>query len=198
MVYNLSAYANQNISGVLIETPVEMRIAGIKKAFPNIKKISMLYSQNSIGEYKDISSECTKQGLTLIAKEVNSEQEFGDALNSVLSGTDCFLMSPDGKIYFSQSIKMLFLESNKRKIPVIGLSSFFTKAGAAMSFDSDYKDLGRQAAELASKIIAGEKITGLKSVRPRKCVYSLNLGTAERIGITFPQNVIKEAAEVFN
>ena len=67
-----------------------MKIAGIKRAFPNAKTIGLLYSPNSAGTYSKISAECAKQGLTLKAKTVNSEVEFADALNSVLPGRIVF------------------------------------------------------------------------------------------------------------
>ena len=195
MIFNAGAVADQNTSGALIEVPVTMKIAGIKKVFPNAKKIGILYSSNSAAAYEEISAECEKQGLTLNAKPVNSESEFADTLNSVLSGSDCFLVIADVKVYFSQTVKLLLLESINKKVPVIGLSSFFTKAGAVMSFDCDYKDLGRQAGEIAAKMLSGE--SGIKPVRPRKYRYSLNLAAAEKMGITFPQSVIKDASEVF-
>ena len=197
MVFDASGYMNQNVSGILIDIPVEMKIAGIRKAFPNAKRIGMLYSPNSNTVYQEVSAECAKQGLTLNAKSVNSEDEFSGAMNSVLSGSDCFLVITDIKIFFSQTVKLLLLESVNKKVPVVGLSSFFTKSGAAMSFDSDFKDLGRQAGEIAARIFSGENAGNIKPVHPRKYKYSLNLVTAEKIGITFPQGVVKDASEVF-
>jgi putative ABC transport system substrate-binding protein len=198
MIFNASEYTNQNVSGVLLEIPAAMKIAGIKKIFPNVQTIGLLYSPNSAATYADVSAECEKQGLTLKAKPVNSEAEFADTLNSVLPGSDCFLVIMDTKVYFSQTVRLLLLQSIKMKVPVVGLSSFFTKAGAAISFDSDYKDLGRQAGEIAEKILSGKKASEIKPVYPRKYRYTLNLTTAEKIGITFPQSVIKDASEVFN
>ena len=197
MVFDASGYVNKNVTGVLVEVPIEMKIAGIRKAFPNAKSIGMLYSLNSIAAYKEVSAECVKQGLTLNAKSVNSDEEFAGAMNTVLSGSDCFLVTADVKIYFGQTVKFLLLDSMNKKVPVIGLSSFFTKAGAVMSFDSDFKDLGRQAGEIAARILSGENAGNIKPVRPRKYKYSLNLVTAEKIGITFPQGVVKDASEVF-
>ena len=64
----------------------------------------------------------------------------------------------DSKVYFSQTIRLLLLESMKNKVPVVGLSSFFTKAGAVISFDSDFKDMGAQAAEISAKVLSGKKL----------------------------------------
>jgi putative tryptophan/tyrosine transport system substrate-binding protein len=198
MIFNAGAYENQNASGVLLEIPAEIKIAGIKKVFPNVKTIGMLYSPNSAYAFAEISAECEKQGLTLKAKPVSSEEEFSSALDSVLPGSNCFLVIMDTKVYFGQTVKLLLLESIKKKVPVIGLSSFFTKAGAAISFDGDFKDMGLQAGEIAAKILSGEKASGIRPVHPRKYKYSLNIAAAKKLGITFPQTVIKDASEVFN
>jgi len=66
-------------------------------------------------------------------------------------------MVADTKIYFPKSIEHLLREGLSRKIPVIGLSSSYTKAGSLISFDCDYEDLGRQTAEFALRILAGER-----------------------------------------
>jgi ABC-type uncharacterized transport system substrate-binding protein len=104
---------------------------------------------------------------------------------------------PDSKIYFVQSIKYLLLEGVRRKFPIVGLSSFFTKAGTVMSMECDYKDIGKQTAEVAELVLKGSDPSTTKISVPRKVVYSLNLQVAERIGRHFPQKLIDGASEVF-
>ena len=196
MVFNTIGLLDQNTTGVSVELPTDMKIAAIKKVMPNAKTIGLLYSPKSEASYREIVAECVKQGLVAKGASVNSDAEFSAALNSVFEGSDCFLVIMDTKICFSQTIKMLLLEAIKNKIPVVGLSSFFTKAGALVSFDCDYKDIGVQAGEISSKILAGEKAGTIKPMRPRKYKYSLNLATAEKIGITLSPSVVKDAADV--
>ena len=111
---------------------------------------------------------------------MNSEAEFADALNSVLPGSDCFLAILDPKLYFSQTIRLLLLESMKNKVPVVGLSSFFTKAGAVISFDSDFKDMGAQAAEISAKVLSGKKVADIRPVYPRKYKYSFRTSRLQK------------------
>ena len=195
MVFNANGIADENITGVLLDISPEMKLAGIKKILPNVKTIGMLYSAGSKQTYENIKNECEKRNITLNAKMVNEDAEFTNALNSAFSGSDCFLIILDPKIYFSQTLKFLLLESLKQKVPVIGLSSFYTKAGALASFDCDYKDLGRQSGDIAAKMLSGETS---KPAHPRKYKYSLNLITANKIGIDISENVTKEAAETFD
>jgi len=107
------------------------------------------------------------------------------------------LMIPDPKIYFPRSVEYLLLESLRKRFPVVGLSRLYTKAGALLSFDCDYKDLGRQAGEIALRILDGENPADIQPQRPGKIKFSLNLLTAERLGIKIPSVIITEASEVF-
>ena len=112
---------------------------------------------------------------------------------------DWFLMIPDTDIYFPKLVEHLLRESLKNKFPVIGLSSTYVEAGALVSFDCDYEDLGKQAAELAlaSGMLEGEKQVNTRFVRPRKVKLSLNLLTADILGIKVPPEVIEQASPVF-
>jgi putative tryptophan/tyrosine transport system substrate-binding protein len=73
------------------------------------------------------------------------------------------------------------------------LSSLYTRAGALLSFDCDYVNLGRQTGEIALRLLNGENIAGIKEEHPKDVKISINLSVAERLGINFPAQVIKEA-----
>jgi len=80
---------------------------------------------------------------------------------------------------------------------VVGLSSTYVRAGALISFDCDYEDLGRQAAELALGKLERERKVDTRFVRPRKVKFFLNQLTAEILGINIPPEMIEQASEVF-
>jgi putative ABC transport system substrate-binding protein len=89
------------------------------------------------------------------------------------------------------------IEAFRKTIPVIGLSSSYTKAGALISFECDYENLGEQAAEIALKILNGKDPAKIGFLEPKEINFSLNLLAAQRLGIKFSPEVIKEAREVF-
>ena len=65
-----------------------------------------------------------------------------------------------------------------------------------MCLSCDYEDIGKQAAELAERILKGEKAGNIPVAMPRKVLLSLNLRTADQIGLRVPDKVIKSADEV--
>ena len=196
MVLDPGMIVGPNISGVSLDIPAKMKLREVKRVLPNVKKIGLIYSSGTISQYREISQTCQELGFQLIARKIDAAKEFPRALKEIAGQADCFLMIPDPKIYFPRQVEHLLLESLRRKFPVVGLSSFYTKAGALISFDCDYKDLGRQAGEIALKIIDGENPADIQPQRPRKIKFSLNLLTAERLEIKIPSAIIKQASEV--
>lgn len=197
IILNPQAVVDINVTGVSMDIPPAMKLRKIKKILPEVKRIGLIYSPKTTPLYREISKTCKEFGLQIIRRKIDSGKELPDALKEISWQIDCFLMIADSEIYFPQSVEYLLLESLRGKFPVIGLSSFYTKAGALISFDCDYEDLGRQAGEIALRILDGEKPANIKPARPRKINLSLNLIAAERLDIKIPSAVIKEATEVF-
>lgn len=183
--------------GVSMSISFETKLRELKRILSGVKKIGFVYSPAYRSLYGRALKACRKLDLELIGREVGSQKEFPQALEYISSEKiDCFLMSTDPKIYFTKSVEHLLTEGLQKGFPVIGLSSSYTRAGALVSFECDYEDLGKQGAELALRVLGGEDIAKLGSEEPRKIKYSLNLHTAKRLGIKIPEQIKKEASEV--
>jgi len=185
------------LPGVSMDIPSRLMLEGLRKNFPDIRRIGLIYTPDTVHLYKEIARVSDEWGFQLIAKEITSPGEFPDAFKSVCEKADCFLMIPDPEIYFPTSVEYLLLESLRMKVPVVGLSASYTKAGALVSFECDYQYLGKQAGELALKVFAGGERFPMKIEKPRKINFSLNLLVAERLNIKIPSRTTKEASEVF-
>lgn len=183
--------------GVSMDIPPEIKLKNIKRVFPSARRIGLIYSEDSTSAYEKVSQVSSQLGFQLIGKKINSRKEFPDAFGNLWWQIDCFLMIPDSKIYFPESVEYLLNEGLRKKIPIIGLSSSYTRAGALISFDCDYGDLGEQAAEIALKMLTGRDLVKTEFVKPRKINFSLNLLAAEKLEIRIPSEMIKAAREVF-
>lgn len=183
--------------GVSMDIPPEIKLRNIKRVLPDAKRIGLIYSADSTRAYEEVSEVCGRFDFQLVAKKIDSRKEFPDAFEYLWWQIDCFLMIPDSTIYFPESVEYLLAEGLRKKIPIIGLSSSYTKAGALMSFDCDYEDLGEQAAEIALNILTSKNQADTTFVRPKKIDFSLNLLAAENMEIKIPSEIIKAAREVF-
>jgi putative ABC transport system substrate-binding protein len=180
-----------------MDVPLETKLTNVKQILPHAKKIGMVYSSDTISLYKEAASLCGRLGFDLCAKRIDSQKGFAGAFKDMAKEIDCFFMIADSKIYFPKLVEYLLLESLRQKMPVVGLSSAYVKAGALVAFDCDYEDLGAQAGELAVRILAGKGSGVTQIVRPREVHLSVNLLAAKRMDLDIDSTIISRAHEVF-
>lgn len=197
MIFNTERFNNPNITGISLHIPLRIKLKYIKKILPQAKRIGLIYTHKSLHSYKEAIKTCKNYNYKLITKKVTSGKDLDEAIKEIAWKIDLFIMVPDSQLYFPQSVKYLLLETLKKKIPVIGLSSIYTKAGALLSFDCHYKDMGLQAGEIAEKIVKGQTPSDIIPLSPRKVHISINTLVAERLGIKLSKTVINSAHKVY-
>ncbi|MBN1621416.1 MAG: hypothetical protein JW871_02360 [Endomicrobiales bacterium] len=185
-----------NVTGIKFSVPSGLKIQEIRRIIPQVKTYGVLYSQESMYYVDEISQACSRRNIKLVKKQVTNENLAG-ALESILNEIDCFLIIPDNNLYNLQTLKFVLLQSLSKKVPCIGLSRYFTKAGALASIESDCDEMGVQTGEIAESIYSGKSPSSIKIQQPRKAEYSLNLLIAEKLGIKFPDGILDGASEVF-
>jgi putative ABC transport system substrate-binding protein len=90
-------------------------------------------------------------------------------------------------------MRVILLYTLQNKIPFMGLSPAFVKAGALLALDADYQEVGAQCGGLAAKILTGDRPSSLPITTPQRATLHVNLNTAEIIGIKIPANRLKGA-----
>jgi putative ABC transport system substrate-binding protein len=197
MVLNAESLAGANVTGVSLEIPVRAKLERIRKIIPDAKRIGVVYSPAFAPQYREVAQQCRALGLQAVGREIPSGKELHEAFDGMVEQMDLFLMIPDAKIYFPKSIEHLLMDGLKHRVPIVGLASSYTRAGAIVSFEADYADLGRQAGEMALRIADGEKPSRIEPARPKRVKMSINLVVAERLGIGVPPEVLREASDVY-
>lgn len=181
-------HPDDNITGISLKISIEKQFRKIKEIFPNVHKIGMLYdAKNMVGLKKEAESAAENLDLTLVAKAVNSTGEVDDALNEVINEADILWAGVDKLIYNPQSAQHILLATLRNKIPFMAFSSNYVNAGALMALECDYVDIGRQSADLAIKVLNGEKASEIPVVSPRMTRLVINEKTAQLIGVKIPK-----------
>jgi ABC-type uncharacterized transport system substrate-binding protein len=75
------------------------------------------------------------------------------------------------------------LASLESRLPLVGFSPAFVRAGAAAGIYPDYRDSGRQAAEMAERLLRGEDCG--PDTGPRRIQVAVNQRVARLLGIDF-------------
>jgi len=188
----------RGVTGVFLEFPLETQFAWLRHLMPEARRIGVVFNPaENRGTVEAAGKIATRMGLELLAREVATPPELPGALESLANRADVLWGISDNVVVTPQTARSLLLFSFRNRIPFIGLSTAWVKAGAFYALDRDYRDIGRQCAELAGKVLAGAEAGSLAPVPPRRVTYSLNLKTAEQMKMHVPSSLSKAAEQLF-
>ena len=188
----------ENATGIVLEFPLQTHISWIKKLLPDKKTIGALFnSRENTATIEQARRIIEDSGLTFYSKRVETPQELPDALDSLPGNADVLWGLTDSVVFSPETVKGILLFSFRNRIPFVGLSTSWVKAGAVYALDRDYVDIGIQCGELAEQVLKGVKIHTLKPQSPRKVLYALNLTSTNHMHLNFSDGVIRGAHPVF-
>ena len=188
----------ENATGIVLEFPLQTHISWIKKLLPDKKTIGALFnSRENTATIEQARRIIEDSGLTFYSKQVETPQELPDALDSLPGNADVLWGLTDSVVFSPETVKGILLFSFRNRIPFVGLSTSWVKAGAVYALDRDYVDIGVQCGELAEQVLKGVKIHTLKPQSPRKVLYALNLTSTNHMHLNFSDGVIRGAHPVF-
>lgn len=187
-----------NITGVAMDiSPVE-QFEALKSILPNVKRVGIVYNPENTGSIIEEAMTCMdKFGLQFITRQVNTNKEVPDVLEKLIGKVDILWAVPDSTVFSPMAYEHILLFSLRNKIPIMGFSPNFVRAGALFTLSCDYEDIGKQTGEIIAAILNGDKSYDIPVAFPRKTLLILNARCAEVMGIEIPEDVFKKADKIF-
>ena len=189
-----------DIGGASINIPLDYQLNLIKAMLPNAKTVGVIYDPVRNADFVANSIEVAKRlGLQIQAFPVNSQKEVPEALDDVIEKTDVLWGIADYTVYNSRTTESILRNTLKARLPFIGSSELYVKAGALCSLAFSNEEIGRQAAELAIRRLSSESrlLKTPESTTPANIQLVINLQTAEIIGVDIPKNLREQASIVY-
>jgi putative ABC transport system substrate-binding protein len=187
-----------NITGIFLEYSIETQFDWMKRFLPDANTIGVIYNpENNQTKVDEAEVWAVKSGFNLISEKISSPREIPSALERLSKRVDVLLGIPDKMVYTQQTAKQILLFSFRNRIPFIGFSSSWVKAGALYALDWNYRDIGRECGDRAVRILQGKKANSSSPNREKSVSYSLNLKAAERMKIDFPEELVKAAKNIY-
>ncbi len=153
----------------------------------NWKTVSVILSSPNEFLTKRLESCAAENKLILKTIILNRFINIIDALNTSLLNSDVLLALPDPSIYNAKTIKSILLTSYRHRVPIIGFSKNFVRAGALAAINSSEKQLGKQIAELIQQHYNNQNIID-HHLYPKYFDVITNKNVAKSLGITLPDS----------
>lgn len=188
---------SDHATGVVLDFPLEIQFQWMTRILPGSRSIGAIFGAKNSEKMRSAEKIARAMGLTIYARQVENPSDIPDALEYLEKRIDVLWGVPDELVFTPQTAKQILLVSFRNRIPLVGISQAWVKAGALYSLDWDYADIGCQCAEMAMKVLQGVKPGDIPPAWPRKAIYSLNLKTALYMKIDIPEKLVQGAHQVF-
>jgi putative ABC transport system substrate-binding protein len=185
------------VTGVSMDVSFAEQFDALKRVLPRAKRVGVVHQASNLGLVQRARDAARARGLELIGVSVNTSDQIPNAFEGLTGKVDALWSFADSLVYSPNLAQFIILHTLRNRLPFMGVSLGYVKAGALFCVYADYHDLGRQAAEMAVEILKGKPPSSIPMQSPRQSKMALNLSAAEAIGQDIPLQVRKTAAEKF-
>jgi len=185
---------NANITGVSMNIEPGAQLSALQQILPQTRKIGIVFDPDKTGRFvRKAHSAATAAGVELLTKTVHNSREAAAALVGMKGKIDLLWLLPDTTVVTPTTIDLLLLSAIEQKIPVFTFSEKSAEKGALLALEIDAHEAGRQAGEMANRILAGKDVRSIGKTDALGGNLTVNLITARKLEITLQNDALKQA-----
>jgi putative ABC transport system substrate-binding protein len=189
-----------NATGLTDVTPElsGKRLQVLRDALPALAQVGVLWSPQFRGvalQFQETESAARALGLDLLPFPVHGAEEIDAALEAVRRGRAEALVVLPGPITNAHA-RRIVEQAARDRLPAMYGYTYYTDAGGLMSYGPSIADNWRRAASYVDKVLKDVKPADLPVERPTKFDFTINLRTAQALGLSIPPHVLAQATEV--
>ncbi|RUU97717.1 ABC transporter substrate-binding protein [Mesorhizobium sp. M6A.T.Cr.TU.017.01.1.1] len=144
---------------------------------------------------EDAKRAARQLGVALNIHQVSAPDELDSAFSDMKAeGAQAVFILPD--LMFSDQSTRIAALAIERRLPTMAWGPWFTEAGCLMAYSADYSGMGHRLAFYVDRILKGTKAGDLPIEHPTTFEMSINLKTANALGIDLPETVLLLADKV--
>lgn len=184
------------ITGAALDIPPDLQFKYFQRVVGKIEKLGVIYSSETANIIRQAEEAARERGIRLVSLEVESEKEIPQAIDSLCRVADALWSVADHTVYTPQSTRHIVLQTLRNRIPMMGFSQALVEAGGLFTLDFDFKDIGRQAGEIAARVLIGTQPGQIPVSTPGVIYFKYNEKTALQINVQIPEDLLAVAKEV--
>ena len=190
----------KNITGVSDMLPVDKHMEMIRRFYPGLKKLGMIYNAgeaNSKTTVSMVQADGAKAGFEVVAATVAKTSDVNQAAKSLVGKVDAIYLPTDNTVI--SALESVIKVCEQEKMPLFSADVDSVKRGTVAALAFDYYQHGYQTGLMAKRLLVDKADPGTTCVETQQeLVLHLNLKAASRMGVKVPEDVQKDADKVYN
>lgn len=185
------------VTGVRANVPAVTYLSQVASYFPDVRKIGVIRgsSFDSIDE-EQLRQAANEVGVTVELRKVDSPRALRQAFNELAESTDAVWISPERDVLTPDAFRGAVEEMRRRQKPLLADTANMVSAGAAFAVTPDPSGVGRQAAEIARKLLDGAAPAVIPVQDPEELYTAVNKRTLDAGSIKYEALMLDFASEV--
>lgn len=185
---------DKNATGTSNFIPIDENFKLADKLTPGIKTYGFIYTNgevNAVSTIEAAKTYCDANGLSYVEKIVTNSSEIQQAAAALATQCDAFFIPNDSVV--QSAMPQVAEAAMAAKIPVYGSSAVMVASGAFATISVGDPETGAASADQAVKILEGAAVSDVPAIVVKDFVTVINEDTAAKIGVTLPEDVLKNA-----
>lgn len=172
------------ISAVFLDQPPARQMELARLAIPSLRALGVLLGGESRAAAAALEKAARERGFELLARQVVGDGLF-PALQALLPEVDGLLAVPDPLVFNSQTATNILAATYRRRIPLIGFSPAYARAGALVSLYSSPDQIGVRGGEVLRQAFSSRILPPPQW--PRDFVVRVNQDVARSLGLSIEE-----------
>lgn len=184
-----------NVTGTTDMNPVADQLDLLVKLVPTAKTIGVIYCSSEVNsqlQVEILKKAAAAKGITVKEATVSTVNDIQQAAHSLVGSVQAIYVPTDNVL--ASAIPTLISVTDEAKLPVICGEGAHVRAGGLATLGVDYYKLGCQAGEMAADILSGKAKPAEMAIQAQKKFKPvINMKSAAKIGLTVPEELLKDA-----
>jgi putative ABC transport system substrate-binding protein len=183
-----------NITGISLigEELLTKGLSLFKEAAPQVRRVGVLMNAANPANTFLFQKMRASGGVEVQRVDIRDAEELETVIGRLQVEAIFVLADP----LFGIHAKRIADLAIRKRLPMAGADSTFTRAGGLISYALDFVDLWRQAAAYVVRVLRGAAPGDLPVEQPTKIELLINLKTAKALGLTIPPSLLARADQV--
>ncbi len=191
-----------NVTGTwtLFEELVPKWLEIVTRTVPGTRTVAVLANPESVGDeywwaYAELAAKSVQ--VQVVRAEAHSAASLDRAFASMVEQrAGAFVLMIDA--YFLNEVQRIVSLANRHRLPGVYGFLEYAQAGGLVSYGVSYREYFKGVARYVDKVLRGINPADLPVEQPAKIELAVNLGSAKRLGLTIPGEILVRADRVFS
>ena len=186
-----------NVTGTTDMSPIDRQLELIQQFLPELHSLGVIYNSgeaNSLTLVRVLKEQAAKKGISVEEATVSNSAGVFQAAKSLIGRAQAVYIPTDNTVV--SAFEAITQIGYQAKLPIFAADTDSVGRGAVAALAVDYYRMGRQTGEMVGRILQGTRPADMPVETLREFQIYLNPGSAAKMGLEIPPDLLQKADKI--